>query len=319
MFEFLDFIWENYSTKKVKKMFLDICNGVQEIHRANIAHLDLSVENVVVDLKTHNAKVIDFGLARTIGNVINPAFGKRELFSPEQSKAIKWRKGDKLGKLRVSRKHDVFQLGMMLFYMLHRQYPFTIFQKGSGNPCTAYKQLLNQQDGEDGFWQWLQDIHELTLTQAAKDLFEKMWKEYPSERISLAEVIKHPFFKDCNEAFSDLSLCELDDNDILNEGRCKIGRVTHQLTQNGLRGDNVAFYFVEYKLCYDNILRYKWTDKWEDINLNYMLIDDQSTNKYCKHFKIHSEQVELYIKDENLSEELRYQLTSSARPPAEQI
>ena len=62
--------------REVIKYMLQIVDGVHYIHKQGIVHLDLKPENIMCVNKTGNTiKLIDFGLARRLGNQASCAQG----------------------------------------------------------------------------------------------------------------------------------------------------------------------------------------------------------------------------------------------------
>ncbi|OQR98862.1 protein kinase [Achlya hypogyna] len=94
--------------------FEQIVAGVQFIHSRGYAHMDLSLENVLVDA-AGAMKVIDFGLAVPIDTVQRNAVGKYFYMAPEMF----------TGQSYAPAKADVWSLGIMLFIMLTGNPPFS--------------------------------------------------------------------------------------------------------------------------------------------------------------------------------------------------
>jgi serine/threonine protein kinase len=93
-----------------------VCEGLAEVHRLGVVHRDLKPKNIMID-REGNAKIMDFGLARTphgiklteVGQVIGtPAF-----MSPEQVNGES-----------VDQRCDLFALGIIMFTMLTDKLPF---------------------------------------------------------------------------------------------------------------------------------------------------------------------------------------------------
>ncbi|MCX6569136.1 MAG: serine/threonine protein kinase [Candidatus Aminicenantes bacterium] len=93
-----------------------VCEGLAEVHRLGVVHRDLKPKNIMID-REGNAKIMDFGLARTphgikltaVGQVIGtPAF-----MSPEQVNGE-----------CVDQRSDIFALGILMFTMLTGKLPF---------------------------------------------------------------------------------------------------------------------------------------------------------------------------------------------------
>merc|ERR1719150_1611131 len=51
---------------KAQRYLIQISQAVDELHKHNIAHLDLSVENILIEDKSDNVKIIDFGVSSEI-------------------------------------------------------------------------------------------------------------------------------------------------------------------------------------------------------------------------------------------------------------
>jgi serine/threonine protein kinase len=90
------------------RYFRGIVNGVRHLHSLDIAHRDLSLENVLVD--AHNqAKICDFGLSARASVLADDCVGKLQYMAPEV--VCNKRQYDPV----VA---DVWSLGIMLFIML---------------------------------------------------------------------------------------------------------------------------------------------------------------------------------------------------------
>jgi serine/threonine protein kinase len=93
-----------------------ICEGLAEAHAMGIVHRDLKPQNIMID-KDGNAKIMDFGIARSIesrgmtesGMII----GTPEYMSPEQAEGI-----------AVDRRSDLYSLGIILYEMMTGRVPF---------------------------------------------------------------------------------------------------------------------------------------------------------------------------------------------------
>ncbi len=93
-----------------------VCEGLEEAHRLAIIHRDLKPSNIMVD-KDGNAKIMDFGIARSLaGKGLTGAgviIGTPEYMSPEQVE----------GK-DIDQRSDIYSLGIIFYEMLTGRVPF---------------------------------------------------------------------------------------------------------------------------------------------------------------------------------------------------
>lgn len=93
-----------------------ICDGLSEAHNLGIVHRDLKPNNIMID-DNGNARIMDFGIARTVkGKGITGSgvmIGTPEYMSPEQVEAKE-----------VDQRSDIYSLGVILYEMTTGRLPF---------------------------------------------------------------------------------------------------------------------------------------------------------------------------------------------------
>ncbi len=101
---------------KVLSIAKQICDGLSEAHNLGIVHRDLKPNNIMID-DNGNARIMDFGIARTVKGKGIPGsgimIGTPEYMSPEQAEAKE-----------VDQRSDIYSFGIMLYEMTTGRLPF---------------------------------------------------------------------------------------------------------------------------------------------------------------------------------------------------
>lgn len=107
-------------------LFQKVCDAVQHAHNKGVIHRDLTANNVLVeDIDGQpSPKIIDFGIAKSIGSALNvsmhtsegQAMGTPAYMSPEQAK------GDLA---QIDTRTDIYTLGVLLYQILTGTLPMT--------------------------------------------------------------------------------------------------------------------------------------------------------------------------------------------------
>jgi serine/threonine protein kinase/Tfp pilus assembly protein PilF len=104
------------STGKAVSIAKQVCEGLAEAHQLGVVHRDLKPQNIMID-KKGNARIMDFGISRTLGKKgltdTGMMIGTPEYMSPEQAE----------GK-EVDPRSDVYSLGIILYEMVTGKVPF---------------------------------------------------------------------------------------------------------------------------------------------------------------------------------------------------
>jgi serine/threonine protein kinase len=119
-----------------------VAEGLAEAHKLGITHRDLKPGNIMID-KEGNAKIMDFGIARSLygGGVTaeGAIIGTPEYMSPEQ---VEGKEADQ--------RSDIYAMGIILFEMVtgrvpfEGETPFSIANKHKSEPPPVPKKLVPQ-------------------------------------------------------------------------------------------------------------------------------------------------------------------------------
>lgn len=156
----------------IHRMFCEISSGLAHLHRLQIAHRDISLENILLDDHLH-CRICDFGLASQNGDQCVDAVGKLYYMAPEVLNT------DEL--VYDGYKADMWSLGVLLFILF------------TGNPPFEYATTRNVHFrkflrlGVKGLVsQW-----KLTVPDSAIHLMENLLVFQPSRRFTITQVLKH--------------------------------------------------------------------------------------------------------------------------------
>ncbi|KAF7370688.1 CAMK/CAMKL/GIN4 protein kinase [Mycena sanguinolenta] len=155
-------------TKEALGYFQQIISAMDYCHQLNIAHRDLKPENILLD-EDFNVKVADFGMAAWQANgMLRTSCGSPHYAAPEVVSA----------KAYNGSAADIWSCGVILHALLTGRLPF------DDNNLSA---LLGKV--KEGAFDMPADIDPL-----AQDLIKKMLTTNVEQRITMPEVLRHPFY-----------------------------------------------------------------------------------------------------------------------------
>ncbi len=107
---------EKLKEEELIALAMQVCEGLAEAHRLGVVHRDLKPQNIMIDEK-NNAKVMDFGIARSVeASGITQSgvmIGTPDYMSPEQAEGEE-----------ADQRSDIYALGVILYEMVTGSVPF---------------------------------------------------------------------------------------------------------------------------------------------------------------------------------------------------
>ena len=161
------------SEPTAKIIFKQIIKGLQYIHKKKIVHRDIKLDNVLIDL-TNTVKICDFGVCRILqpGDIMyehcgTPAYIAPEIFKDEGYEGFSC---------------DIWSAGVTLYYMLAGVQPF------KASKIEDLKEIILK-----GEFEPIEDV-----SNEANDLIKGMLRLNPNKRLTIEEILKHPWLKNVN-------------------------------------------------------------------------------------------------------------------------
>ena len=186
---------EHFDTEEsCRVIFRQIFKGVQYLHNLNIYHNDLKPENIVTNAERNVAHIIDFGQAIIVNNgneripKTGTGYGTNLYCPPELSirntdTTFDWRKA------------DVWALGTSLYIMLIKNYPLWT-DNGRILPVGPDNEVFLSLFGENGNFREYCMNENLGLSDNVIDLLQRMLHANVNRRISIDEILLHPWLRD---------------------------------------------------------------------------------------------------------------------------
>ena len=194
-----DFWHPKQSIKEIycKIIFQKIFLGIQCLHKHNICHRDLKLENILFD-EDFNPIISDFGYACFNSNDLEYNAGTKKFMPPEA----------KIGKYDGI-KGDIFYLASALMIFRTGDLPFDRPDKDKDKnkkkdeDDIKFKYII--EENYELYWKEIENNLKIEddLSPDFKDLLWKMVSYEPNKRITIDEMLAHPWFKEINDMKKD--------------------------------------------------------------------------------------------------------------------
>ena len=191
--ELFNYIVKNkYLTENEASFFYSqIIHIIKEIHKHKICHRDLKPENLLLT-QNKTIKLIDFGLSNEYNDYLITPCGSPCYASPEVIKGMKY---SGLG-------IDLWASGIILYSMLCGYLPFD-----DKNNDELFKKILK--------CKFEFPKKNTNISENAKDLICKILRPEPSKRISIDEILEHPFLTYGNKKYKERIKMDINKQDKL--------------------------------------------------------------------------------------------------------
>ena len=166
--DLFDFISEEgpLGENLARQLFRQVLDTVIQCHNRGVLHRDIKDENILIDLQTHQVKIIDFGSGTYLQEGVYTDFEGTRVYSPPEWIKYRRYRADGL---------TVWSLGILLYDMLCGDVPYE-----------TDDQILNAE---------LVWFPQLNLSQEAKNLIRLCLDPDPESRITLQQVLNHSWIK----------------------------------------------------------------------------------------------------------------------------
>lgn len=170
-----------FSEKLSRTIFKQVLSAIKYLHSEGLAHLDIKLENVLVD--EEGVKVIDFDACESVkpeNKVDSLNKGSAGYRAPEFVK----------GKVENLLAGDIYSLGIVLFIMVVGTPPYNEVEKGGKFVFDKHYEVLRSDVKK--FWRVHESYRESDgrpkLSKNFKEVVEAMLKEDPTQRPTVAEL-----------------------------------------------------------------------------------------------------------------------------------
>lgn len=170
-----------FSEKIIKKIMKQLVGAVYYLHKNDIVHRDIKMENILLAKNPidpndeHFIKLVDFGLS-----IIKTGPGIKSMLT-ERCGTLIYMSPEILLQHNYSELCDVWSIGVILYVLLLGKFPFTAVKQED-----VVNKILNYQP----------EIDRSIVCQEAEDLIKSILDKDPVTRITALEILKHPWLLD---------------------------------------------------------------------------------------------------------------------------
>ncbi|KAG0319394.1 hypothetical protein BGZ99_005126 [Dissophora globulifera] len=163
---------QKFTEPETRHIFRQVLEGVKYLHDAGVVHRDLKPENILVmDKEAMTVKISDFGLAKTIGELVsfNTICGTPSYVAPEV-----------ISNTQYGKAVDMWSLGVVLYICLCG---FPPFSDDLAPPSLREQVLQSMYTFPSPYWDEISD--------EAVDLVQGLLAQSPEDRLNVRETLEH--------------------------------------------------------------------------------------------------------------------------------
>ena len=188
---------DGFSEIVCKYILFELIKIISSLHKKGFCHRDLKIENILV-VDKYIFKLGDFGFSSSFLDNNNNKVKLKGILG-----TIKYEAPEIIeGKPYDGEKVDIFSLGVILFVLMTKRFPFKAaktFAYIQNESEKLYGLLINKKIEE--YWKIIEKVYvEKILSAEFKKLFIKMVSYKPSERPSFEEILNSEWMKEIKDA-----------------------------------------------------------------------------------------------------------------------
>ena len=191
------------SDQSCKLIIYKVLKGLEELHLNGICHRDLDPQNICLDGERYQVKIADLGCSEFLygengekilfrGERGKPSYMAPEMFRPNYK--------------YYGEKADIFSVGVLLFVLKTKYFPFPNAKVRKSGKIVFQLYGFIKDNNIIRYWDELFTLYKLNynvefnLSAQFKDLFIKMMAYNPDERLSIEEIMEHPYMVEISHA-----------------------------------------------------------------------------------------------------------------------
>ncbi|EAR95325.3 Serine/Threonine kinase domain protein (macronuclear) [Tetrahymena thermophila SB210] len=284
-----------FNEKVAKYYFKQLILGINYLHNEqNICHRDLKPDNMLLN-ENLEMKICDLAMSATLSNQLTTTVGNLQFQAPElhklnQVEEINNQQQEQQVVGYNGRATDIFSAGVILYLMLTGTYPF--FSTKCYNDTTidkiwqsyrikaqAASNCSNSEDQKKSSF--------IPLSQEVIDLINQMLQKEPLNRISLAEIISHPWLQQEVDKKEITQFMQEKINTYLKETRTEYRQKKSELEKQGSTGN-----------LYNGVQKFRSDSSgiYEKQVLAQEMVETLQLDKKTRQFKIYSDS-DIWIHD----------------------